>query len=161
MTALWLMIFLALAFLSFRGSRWAYGAFLVFAVGFIPARSGFALQPLVCETSMGLASAAYSLQNWKHVALCAVVASMTVAQLRRLRTWAFFVAVLGTVSLGLVAELEQGLFRDGHCRMRDLVPDTVGAVLGAMAALAWSRRQATYSESDEVTEQAAEGVRPQ
>ncbi len=142
MTALWLMVFLALAFFSFRGSRWAYGTFLVLAVGFIPARAGFALQSLVCETSVGLASAAYSLRNWKHVVLCAVLAWMTVAQLRQPRTWVFFVAVLGTVSLGLVAELEQGLFRDGHCRMRDLVPDTVGAVLGAIAALAVRRRQA-------------------
>jgi VanZ family protein len=142
MTALGLVIFFVLAFFSFRGSRWAYGTFLVFAVGFIPARAGFALQSLVCETSVGLASAAHSLLNWKHVLLCAVVTWMTVAQLRQPRTWVFVVAVLGTVSLGLVAELEQGLFRDGHCRLRDLVPDTAGAVLGAMAARAWRRRQA-------------------
>lgn len=139
---MWLIVVVPLAVLSLRGSRWAYGAFVLFAIAFLPARAGFEIQSLVCETPVSVASGLYSLQNWKHILLCTVVSLMTLAQFRERSPRAFFVAILATVSLGFVAELEQGLFREGHCRMRDLVPDAAGAMLGAAVGLVWSRRQA-------------------
>jgi VanZ family protein len=139
---MWLIVVVPLAVLSLRGSRWAYGGFVLFAIAFLPARAGFEIQSLVCETPVSVASGLYSLQNWKHILLCTVVSLMTLAQFRERSPRAFVVAILATVSLGFVAELEQGFLRDGHCRMRDLVPDAAGAMLGASLGLVWSRRQA-------------------
>ena len=139
---MWLIFVVPLALLSLRGSRWAYCAFVLFAIGFLPARAGFQIQPLLCETQVSVAGALYSLQNWKHVLLCMIVALMTLAQFHERAAREVVVAILATVSLGFVAELEQGFFRNGHCRMRDLVPDTAGAMLGAAVGFAWSRRQA-------------------
>ena len=74
---MWLIVTVVLAVLSLRGSRWAYVAYMLFATLFIPARAGFQIQPLVCETP------------------------------------------------------------GGNCRMRDLVPDTAGAIFGAAIGWAW------------------------
>jgi VanZ family protein len=138
--AIWLIVTVVLGALSLRGSRGAYVAYMLFAILFIPARAGFQMQSLVCETPVSVSSALYSLQNWQHIILSALVSLMTLAQFREERgAAALLTAIVVTVALGVMAELEQGLFRSGHCRMRDLVPDTAGAVLGAAIGLAWRR----------------------
>jgi hypothetical protein len=55
--------------------------------------------------------------------------------------------MLVTVALGLLAELEQGLFRSGNCRMRDLVPDTAGAIFGAAIGWAWRTLRGTRASA--------------
>lgn len=137
MAALGLLLTIPLVVLALRGSRWAFVAYLVFAVGFLPARAGFQLSPFTCETEVSVASALFSLQNWKHIVLSAIVAMMTVAQFRVRRGVAAGTAVAVTVVLGLIAELEQGAFAQRHCRMRDLVPDFTGAALGALVLVGW------------------------
>jgi hypothetical protein len=127
-----------LAVFALRGARWAYVAYLLFAILFMPARAGFQIQPLICATPVSISSALYSLQNWAHIVLTALVALMTLAQFRERNAAAIVTAIAVTVTLGLLAELEQGLFRTGNCRMRDLVPDTAGAILGAAGGWAWS-----------------------
>ena len=106
----------------------------------IPARAGVEVQPLLCEFPVSVASGLYSLRNWQHIGLGALVSAMTMAQFREHGRGAVTTAIAVTVALGLVAEIQQGLFRSGHCRMRDLVPDTAGALLGVGLAWAWRRR---------------------
>jgi len=136
---MWLIVTIVLAALALRGSRAAYAAYLLFAILFIPARAGFQMQPLVCEIPVSVASALYSLQNWQHILLSALVSLMTLAQFRKRHATAFVTAIGVTVALGFLAELQQGLFRSGHCRMRDLVPDTAGALVGVVIGWAWRR----------------------
>jgi len=138
--SIWLIPTVVLAVLALRGSRLAYVVYILFAILFIPARAGFQMQSLVCEVPISVSSALYSLQNWKHIILCAVLSLMTLAQFRKRGATALLTAIGVTVAMGLLAELEEGLFRSGHCRMRDLVPDTAGALLGAAIGLAWSMR---------------------
>ena len=133
---MWLVVTVVLAVLSLRGSRWAYLAYMLFAILLIPARAGFHIQPLVCETPVSVPSALYSMQNWQHILLGALVALMTLAQFRERGATALVTAIVFTGALGLLAELEQGL-RRGNCRMRDLVPDTAGAMFGAAVGCAW------------------------
>jgi hypothetical protein len=147
---MWLVVTVVLAVLSLRGSRWAYLAYMLFAILFIPARAGFHVQPLVCETPVSVASALYSMQNWQHILLGALVALITLAQFRGRGATALVTAMVVTVALGLMAELEQGLFRSGHCRMRDLVPDTAGAILGAAVGWAWRTLRSRHRR-DEAT----------
>ena len=40
--------------------------------------------------------------------------------------------------MGLFVELAEGISGEGHCRMRDLVPDAAGALLGAVYVLLWN-----------------------
>lgn len=136
---MWLIVALPLVILAFRGARWAYASYVAFAVTFLPARAGFQLGPFACETAVSVSSALFSLQNWKHIVLSAMVAMMTVVQFRERRAAAAGTAVAVTVALGLIAELEQGAFGQGHCRMRDLVPDLAGALLGALLLVSWQR----------------------
>ena len=136
---MWFIVTIVLAALAVRGSRSAYAAYVLVAILFIPARAGFQIQPLVCEIPVSVASGLYSLQNWQHIVLSALLSLMTVAQFRKRGTIAFVTAIGVTVALGFLAELEQGLFRRGHCRMRDLVPDTAGALLGVFIGWAWHR----------------------
>ncbi|MCM2257878.1 MAG: VanZ family protein [Vicinamibacteria bacterium] len=145
------LVAIALVVWALRGSRWAFAAYLVFAVAFLPARAGFQLAPFTCETEVSVASALFSLRNWKHIVLSAIVAMMTVAQFRERRGVAAGTAVAVTVVLGLIAELEQGAFARGHCRIRDLVPDFAGAVLGALVfvLLSWRVDSAHAARKDQ------------
>lgn len=134
---MWLLVTVPLVVLSLRGSRWAFAVYVLLAITFLPARAGFHLSPFTCETEVSVSSALFSLQNWKHVGLTSMVAMMTMAQFRDRRAGAASAAVAVTVALGLIAELEQGAFGQGHCRLRDLAPDLAGALLGALVLVSW------------------------
>lgn len=147
---MWLpLVAVPLIVLALRGSRWAYVAYLVFAIGFLPARAGFQLAPFTCELNVSVASALFSLQNGMHIVLSTLVAMMTMAQFKERRGVAAGTAVAVTVALGLIAELEQGAFAQGHCRMRDLVPDLAGAVLGALALVSWGYYSSRAGRKDQ------------
>jgi VanZ family protein len=144
---MWIIVTVVLATLTLRGSRAAYLAYMLYAVLFIPARAGFQMQPLLCEYPVSVASGLYSLQKWGHILPSAIVSLMSVVQFRKRGLAAFSTALVITVALGFLAELEQGFFRDGNCRMRDLVPDTAGAILGLVIAFAWWRVRRPASPS--------------
>ena len=135
---MWIVVTVVLAALAIRGVRAAYVAYLLFAVLLIPARVGFQIQPLVCEFPVSVASGLYSLPKWGHVLPSALLSLTTLMQFRQRGARALLWAVALTLGLGLVAEFEQGVFRNGNCRMRDLIPDAAGAFLGAAIGWAWS-----------------------
>jgi hypothetical protein len=39
----------------------------------------------------------------------------------------------------LLVELAEGISGNGHCRLRDLIPDTVGIILGAGLVFLWNK----------------------
>jgi VanZ family protein len=61
------------------------------------------------------------------------------AQVRARGAQGFRWAAAATLVMGAVLEMAQALTGSGHCRVRDLIPDTVGAVLGMFLVLLWQR----------------------
>jgi hypothetical protein len=72
-----------------------------------------------------------SLTKIPHVVLFGVFFLLTAAQFDRLdrRTLAWSLAA--TIGLGILVELEEGATRSGNCRMTDVLPDVVGALIVA------------------------------
>jgi len=129
--------FLVLAVLSLRGKRWAYVAFVVLGLLYFPAQVGFRLDPHPCELAFNWSLAVFSLTNYAHIVLFALFFVMTRAQLR-VRGWSRFAwAALATIVMGVLVEVAEGVTGKGHCRVRDLVPDGAGALLGQGLVFLW------------------------
>ena len=75
---------------------------------------------------------------------------MTLAQFPARRGLGAVVAAAATLALGLAAEVEQGAFGQGHCRLRDLAPDALGALLGVALWVAWRRLRRGRATATEV-----------
>ena len=140
--ALTIVVFVVLGALAFRRVRWSYFTFVALGLLFFPARVGFHLHPQPCECSLSVPLALFSLTNYKHIVLFAIFFLMTSAQVRSSRSRAqLFVASGAVVAMGICVELAEGLTGKGHCRLRDLVPDLAGAVLGAVLLMLWKLLQ--------------------
>lgn len=118
------------AALSLRISRWTYAVLFPLSLLYFPSKSGFRFQPLDCEWTFGPALAAHSLTNYAHIVMFAIFFLLTYAQLPRVRGALLWSAAACAV-MGLLVELAQGVTGAGHCRMRDLIPDMTGALIGA------------------------------
>ena len=134
---------LLLAIVALFGVRWAYAGYVATALAAIPARSGFNLVRPVCETVVPPYYYAYSLTNYAHIILFGIFFIITLMQFRvknlKNMGWAF----LATLVVGLIIELEEGSTLSGNCRMRDLIPDSAGAVIAGLVILGimrWRRR---------------------
>ena len=127
------------AVLAFRGIRWAYITFIVLGLFYFPLHVGFEFHPRACQMGISLQLAWLSLGNWAHVVLFAIFYVMTMAQFRT-RTWRAFVwtAVI-VIAMGAAVEIAEGATGDRNCRLRDLVPDAAGALLGMAVVAAWVR----------------------
>ena len=142
MWALALSLIVTSASLLFRSTPWAmtllrlsrisYALFLVSALLYFPRKSGFQFFVPQCQWTFGFDLALHSLSNYPHIGLFAVFYLLTLAQLRGVRRrvlWSFVIVM----AMGLAVELAQGATEQGNCRMRDLIPDFVGALIGAGA----------------------------
>lgn len=128
-----LAVFLLFGALAFLGKRWSYGVFVLLGVLFFPARVGFHFAPRPCEFAMTIPLALFSLKNWGHDVLFAIFFLMTAVQLRHHRILTRIgVSFAAVIAFGIYVELAEGLTGKGHCRLRDLLPDTAGGLLGAI-----------------------------
>src|SRR3954471_16402380 len=112
---------------------------MVVAVARIPARVGFRLVSPMCDTRLTLENVGLSLTKIPHIVLFAIFFAITLAQFdrvdRRSLSWSF----VATVGLGLLVELEEGATRTGNCRITDVLPDALGALI--VAAIVIGARQ--------------------
>jgi hypothetical protein len=131
----WVILFV----LALRGARWAYAIFLVLAFVWIPARTGFHLHRPPCQMQFTRELVLNSLGKYKHISLWGAFFLMTWVQLRRGRH-ALLIAAIATIAIGILIELEEGATGTGMCRATDLLPDGVGALIGAVIATVWRRR---------------------
>jgi len=131
--------FLVLAILSFRGMRWAYVMFVVLGLLYFPASVGFRLNPQPCELVPSLSLMVYSLGNYQHIVLFVFFFLMTSAQFRMAQWWGYAWAAVACITMGLLVEVAQGISGFHHCRLRDLIPDAAGVVLGAGIVFLWNR----------------------
>ncbi len=140
MRSLAVFSFVLLAVLSMRGVRVAYVLFVGLALAYFPARAGFALEPRPCQLVFDAQLAVFSLTNYAHTILFALFFVMSYAQVGesgRSRRAAFVVAGLATLLMGALVEVAQGVTGAGNCRLRDLIPDSVGIVVGALIVTLW------------------------
>jgi hypothetical protein len=128
---------------------WAYAAYMLFAVARIPARTGFRLHTPACDTRLTLHNAQLSMTKVPHIVLFGFFFLLTALQFdhvdRRMLGWSF----VATVVLGLLVEVEEGATRTGNCRLTDVLPDAVGALI-AMAlviSIAAVVRRFTYTSA--------------
>jgi len=128
----------ALVVLSMRGVRWAYATFIGLSLLYFPARAGFRLDPTACQLALDIPLALLSLANHAHIVLFALFFLMTSAQFRAFDTRVFAWAALATLAMGASVEAAQGISGLGNCRLRDLVPDGAGVVLGGLIAALWT-----------------------
>ena len=131
--------FLGLGILSMRGVRWAYITFVVLGLLYFPASVGFSLHPQPCELTFDVPLAIHSLTNYAHIVLFAVFFVMTSTQFKMSNWQGFAWAALAATIMGVLVELAEGLTGKGHCRSRDMIPNTVGILLGAVIVLLGNR----------------------
>ncbi len=149
---MWLLAFVRLAFglLALRGVRWAYAAFVALGLLYFPAKVGFRLSPRPCQLALDLPLALHSLTNYAHVVLFALFFVMTSAQFRRPGRAAFAWSAAATILMGALVEAAQGVTGEGNCRLRDIIPDAAGVLVGAGVVLllrrvGWWRPRPTWS----------------
>jgi hypothetical protein len=130
--------FFVLGVLSLRGVRWAYITFVVLGLLYFPVSVGFRLDPQPCELTFGMPLAIHSLTNYRHIVLFVLFFLMTSAQFRMSNWQGFAWAALAAITMGVLVELAEGITGKGHCRSRDMIPDTVGILLGAVIVLLWN-----------------------
>jgi VanZ like protein len=113
------------------GLRWFH------AVGFalLPYQVRLQIRRATCQLSFDLPLAIYSLRNFPHIVLFAIGFVLTAAQFRLSKWRDFLLAAALIVTFGALVELLEGVTRTGNCRLRDLIPDTVGAFIGALVVL--------------------------
>jgi len=133
------LVFVLLGILSLRGVRWAYVTFVILGLLYFPASVGFRFDPRPCELTFDLPLAIHSLTNYAHIVLMALFFVMTSAQLRMTGWPAFAWAAAATIVMGVLVEVAQGVTGNGHCRSRDLIPDSAGILLGSVIILLWNR----------------------
>lgn len=131
-----------LAVLSLRGIRWAYMGVIMLALLYFPASVGFRIHPRGCELTFSARLALFSLTNYAHIVLFALFFVMSVIQVGAARVTgvrALACAAAATLIMGALVELAEGLTGTHHCRVRDLIPDSAGMLLGAGAVALWTR----------------------
>jgi len=135
------LAFVLLAVFSLRGVRWAYVLFIVLGLAYFPARVGFRIDPHACQLAFSARLAAFSLTNYAHIVLFALFFVMSSRQFGKQASLGSTLAraVLATLTMGALVELAQGVTGNGNCRLRDLIPDSAGIVLGASTMTLWHR----------------------
>lgn len=137
---------------ALRWRRAAFAGFVALGLGSFALRAGWPAKPLApraCEGTVGVELALHSFRNAPHVLLFALCFLLARAQFRPARSeanasrWTGPAAFAVTMGVGALVEVAEGVTGAGHCRLRDLLPDAAGALLGwvAFAALsaAWTR----------------------
>jgi hypothetical protein len=129
------LIFLMLAILALRGTRWAYVAFIILGLLYFPAIMGFRIDPHPCDLTFNTPVFVQSLSNYGHIILFSVFSLMTTRQLRMSGWQRFGCSIALTMAMGAAVEIAQGLSGTHHCKTIDLVPDFIGALLGVIVVV--------------------------
>jgi hypothetical protein len=121
------------------GRRVAYAAFVVVGLLYFPARVGFHLSPRACQVTLDVPLAFYSLTNYPHIILFTIFTVMTTRQFRTTTRSTVLLAGLMALVMGALVEAAEGITGSGNCRLRDLIPDSAGAVIGVVSVFCWAR----------------------
>jgi len=125
--------------LALFGIRWAYVTYIVVALLYFPLLVGFQFHPTACQLTLRPDLAMQALTNWGHIVLFGIFFVMTMAQFRKRTPAAFAWSALIVLVMGALVEIAEGATGARNCRLRDLVPDGAGAVLGIVLVAAVGR----------------------
>ena len=110
-----------------------YAAYILYATTQIPARTGFHLNAPACDMRLTVQNIGLSLTKVPHVLLFGFFFLLTAVQFDRIDRRALALSGLATLVMGLLIELEEGATRTGNCRLTDVLPDILGAlIVGAL-----------------------------
>ena len=140
MSVLAAIVRVALALLALRGVRWAYFAFIAAGLAYFPMHVGFHFHPRACELVFGPRLALHSLTNVPHVILFGIFFVLSAIHFRVSRQsddGVLLSATIATLTVGALVEIAEGVTGAGNCRLRDLIPDSAGASLGAVVMMLW------------------------
>lgn len=140
MSVLAAIVRVALVVLALRGARWAYFTFIAAGLAYFPMHVGFHFQPRACQLVFEPRLAVHSLTNFPHIILFGiffVISAIHFRVSRKTDERMFVLAAIATLAVGALVEIAEGVTGAGNCRLRDLIPDSAGAVLGAAALMLW------------------------
>jgi hypothetical protein len=127
--------------MSPRALRAALALVAFTALAITPIQAGFATRAFTCDFGLNAADWIAGIANPKHLIAYAILAALAVSALRGRPLWQpVGLAIL--ISLGV--EIEQAIFADGHCRLRDMVPNVIAVAMGTAIGLlifAWLNRR--------------------
>jgi hypothetical protein len=115
--------------------RWAYGLWVLVAIARIPAHTGFHLVNANCDTRLTIENVGLSLTKVPHVVLFGAFFLVTAVQFDRIDRLTLGLSLVATAALGLLVEFEEGAARTGNCRLTDVLPDIVGALLAMVLVM--------------------------
>jgi hypothetical protein len=142
---------IALGIAAMRGRRFAYAAFVVVGLLYFPARVGFYLSPRDCQVALDVPLALHWLTNYPHIILFTIFFVMSTRQFRATTRSTCLLAGLMALVMGALIEAAEGITGTGNCRLRDLIPDSAGAVIGAVSVYCWARIRTVVLSRDERT----------
>jgi hypothetical protein len=109
--------------------QWAYAAYVLVALARIPARTGFRLSAFACDVRLSLENIGLSLTKIPHIVLFGLFFLFTVVQFHRVDRRTLAWSLVATLGMGLLVEIEEGATRTGNCRLTDVLPDALGALI--------------------------------
>lgn len=134
------LISVVLIVFALRGNRLAYLLFILKSLAYFPLRAGLPLKPRACQLAMSGELAMLSMTNYAHIVLFACFFVISYPQFGprdRLTRNAVLLAGVATILMGAAVEIAQGVTGAGNCRLRDLIPDAAGALLGVALMALW------------------------
>lgn len=131
--------FAVLGVLAYQGKRWAFIGLIALAIVYFPVRSNFLFVYRPCEVGVDWSLAVYSVLNFTNLFLFFAFFLMVAAQLPMSRPRHFAIAIGMTVAMGAMVEVSETMWGRGNCRVRDLIPDGLGALIGAAVVMVRSR----------------------
>ena len=129
-----------LALFALLRKRWAFLAFVLLGILYLPAQTGFHVHAPKCDLATTLTTRALvrALHDYTHIAVFAVFAWISWVQFHRARA-RFVWTVLATLLAGALLEIAEGVTGRGQCRVRDLVPAAAAALGMSLLLALWSR----------------------
>lgn len=115
--------------------RWAYIVFVLLGLLYLPATTGFRFDPQRCDLALDAPVLIHSLSNYPHIVLFMFFCVVTARQFRSLDWQSLGWSIGLTMAMGVGIEMAEGLSGLHHCKASDLVPDFIGALLGAIVAI--------------------------
>lgn len=122
---------------------------MLLAVTRIPARTGFRLSPPTCDTTVSLENLALSVTKVPHIVLFGAFFLITLIQFDRVDRRSLAWSLAATAAISFVVEIEQGATATGNCRMTDVAPNLLGAlIVGVVIAVAVALRNRLFAQGD-------------
>jgi VanZ family protein len=115
--------------------RWAYVAFVALGLLYLPAMTGFRVNPQRCDFAFNTPVLIQSLSNYPHIIQFSLFFLVTVRQFRSSGWQSLGWSTGLTMLMGAAVEIAEGVSGLHHCKAIDLVPDFIGAMLGVMVVL--------------------------